>query len=263
MNGFWHEPMINALAAGLAVWLATAAGAAWVFVHRMLGERSRAVLIGAATGVMLAVIFELACSSRKMAHDSLVPLVIGFAAGSLILYAADTLLPHLHPGLRREEAEGVPSHWASSVLLVAAMVLHNIPEGLTVGVSFGAAGMQAGPMTTGDATTMSLAIGIHNMIEGMIVAIPLCQTGMAPFRAFLWGQGTGLVEPVAAVLGASLVTHVSATLPYALAFAGGAMLYVVLDELVPEIRRSAHCHKAILGAVAGFVLMIALSVALP
>lgn len=141
MNEFWHAPMINALTAGIAVWLATAAGAAWVFVHRMLGERSRAVLVGAATGVMLAVIFELACSSRKMAHDSLIPLLIGF--------------------------------------------------------------------------------------------------------------------------GAALITHVSTVLPYALAFAGGAMLYVVLDELVPEIRRSANCHKAILGAVAGFVLMIALSVVLP
>jgi ZIP family zinc transporter len=190
------------------------------------------------------------------------PAAIGFLAGGATLFAVDKVLPHLHLDFPIERAEGVPTDWKRSVLLVTAITLHNIPEGLAVGVAFGAVAMNAPGATLASAVALAIGIGLQNFPEGFAVAAPLRRDGMRPAKAFMYGQASALVEPVAGVLGALLVVSMSAILPYALAFAAGAMIFVVVEELIPESQLGAHADIATLSALSGFTVMMVLDVAL-
>jgi ZIP family zinc transporter len=177
-----------------------------------------------------------------------------------VLWSADRVLPHLHPGLPRREAEGLPSQWRRSSLLVLAITLHNIPEGLAVGIAFGAAALQLGGLES--ALVLTLGIGLQNFPEGTAVALPLRATGMSSGRAFWYGQLSGAVEPLAGVLGAAAVLVAQPILPYALAFAAGAMVFVVVEELIPAAQRAGNTDLATLATVVGFSVMMVLDVSL-
>ena len=245
----------------------TAVGAAGVFFFKSVNKRVLNTMLGFAAGVMIAASFwSLLAPAIEMAEEgplpAWLPAVIGFLVGGAFLWGVDRILPHLHIGFPTEQAEGLKTQWQRSVLLVLAITLHNFPEGLAVGVAFGA--MAAGLPAASLAGAMALAIGIglQNLPEGMAVSVPLRREGMSRFKAFLYGQASGMVEPVAGVLGAAAVLLIRPLLPYALAFAAGAMIYVVVEELIPEAQQEEDTHAATIGAMLGFALMMLLDVAL-
>lgn len=178
------------------------------------------------------------------------------------MWAVDQLLPHLHLGFPREEAEGIPTNWRRNVLLVLAITLHNMPEGLAVGVAFGALSVDSPSASLGTAIALTLGMGIQNLPEGAAVSLPLRREGLSRRKSFWYGQMSGAVEPVAGVLGAVAVVLIKPILPYALVFAAGAMIYVVVEELIPESQLEKNTHVATLGSMIGFALMMALEVAL-
>lgn len=259
--------VMQALVATIFTWGVTALGAAGVFFFQTVERRVLDAMLGFTAGVMLAASFwSLLAPAIAMAELNgdigWVPAVIGFLLGGVTLFAVDKVLPHLHLDFPVEQTEGVPTSWKRSVLLVTAITLHNIPEGLAVGVAFGAVAMNAPGATLASAVALAIGIGLQNFPEGFAVSAPLRRDGMAPSKAFLYGQASALVEPVAAVLGALLVVSISAVLPYALAFAAGAMIFVVVEELIPESQLGAHADIATLSALGGFALMMVLDVAL-
>jgi ZIP family zinc transporter len=191
-----------------------------------------------------------------------VPAAVGFLLGGGFLWVIDRILPHLHLGFPMEEAEGIKTSWQRSILLVLAITMHNIPEGLAVGVAFGAVGAGLPSATLAGAVALALGIGLQNFPEGAAVAIPLRREKMSRFRAFWYGQLSGMVEPVAGVLGAAAVLLVEPLLPYALSFAAGAMIYVVVEELIPESQLDKKTDVATFGAMMGFAIMMMLDVAL-
>lgn len=265
MNGF--SPVLQALLATLFTWLMTAVGAAGVFFFRSVNRRALNVMLGFAAGVMIAASFwSLLAPAIAMAEGgplpAWLPAVVGFLAGGAFLWAVDRVLPHLHIGLRTEQAEGVKTHWRRSVLLVLAITLHNFPEGLAVGVAFGALAAGLPSASLAGAVALAIGIGLQNLPEGMAVSVPLRREGMGRFKAFLYGQASGMVEPIAGVLGAGAVLLMRPLLPYALAFAAGAMIYVVVEELIPEAQQEEDTHAATIGAMLGFALMMLLDVAL-
>lgn len=269
MIAFFQQfsPIIQALIATLFTWGVTALGAAFVFINKTVNRKLMVTMLGFAAGVMIAAsFFSLLLPAIDMAEASGVPgwlpAVVGFLAGGLFLWIIDKILPHLHQGFRTDQAEGVKTHWQRSVLLVMAITLHNIPEGLAVGVAFGAvaAGIPSASLT--GAIALALGIGLQNFPEGMAVSMPLRGEGLSRWRAFLMGQASGIVEPIAGVLGALAVLLVRPLLPYALSFAAGAMIYVVIEELIPESQRDTNTDIATLGAMGGFALMTFLDVAL-
>lgn len=261
------SPVIQALFATIFTWAVTALGAAFVFVNKTLSRKLLDAMLGFAAGVMIAAsFFSLLLPAIDMAEaagiPSWLPAVVGFLAGGAFLFAVDKLLPHLHPGLSTDQSEGIKTHWQRSVLLVLAITLHNIPEGLAVGVAFGAVGAGVPSASLTSAIALALGIGLQNFPEGMAVAMPLRGEGISRRKAFMLGQASGLVEPVAAVLGALAVLSMQSILPYALGFAAGAMIYVVVEELIPESQRGESTDIATLGAMVGFALMMFLDVAL-
>ncbi|NBC15991.1 MAG: ZIP family metal transporter [Bacteroidetes bacterium] len=264
------SPLLQALLAGLFTWSVTALGAAVVFVTRTMSRRLLDSMLGFAAGVMIAAsFFSLLLPAIEITEvqgkTAWVPAVFGFLLGGLVLRLADAVLPHLHPGFPKEEAEGVATSWRRSTLLVLAITLHNIPEGLAVGVTFGAvaAGIEAGTgATLGAAIALAIGIGLQNFPEGIAVALPLRGEGVSRLKSFWYGQLSGIVEPVAAVLGAVAVLTVRPMLPYALAFAAGAMIYVVVEELIPESHLHGHEDLATSSALGGFAVMMLLDVAL-
>jgi ZIP family zinc transporter len=187
---------------------------------------------------------------------------VGFLLGGAFLWAVDKSLPHLHSGFPDEAAEGVKTSWERSVLLVLAITMHNVPEGLAVGVAFGAAAAGMPAATVGAAIALAVGIGIQNFPEGAAVSVPLRREGMSRFRAFFYGQSSGMVEPIAGVIGAAAVLLIRPLLPYALAFAAGAMIYVVVEELIPEAQLKSISDVATIGAMLGFATMMTLDVAL-
>jgi ZIP family zinc transporter len=191
-----------------------------------------------------------------------IPAAAGFLLGGAFLFAIDKILPHLHLGMKRSEAEGISTTWQRSVLLVLAITLHNFPEGLAVGVAFGALAAGLPSATIAGAVALALGIGIQNFPEGTSVSVPLRREGLSRFRSFFWGQLSGVVEPIAGVLGALAVIVVKPLLPYALAFAAGAMIYVVVEELIPESQQQSNTDVATIGAMLGFTVMMTLDVAL-
>ena len=191
-----------------------------------------------------------------------VPPLIGFVAGAASMRVVDAVLPHLHLFAPIEAAEGVPSTFRRTALLVLAITLHNIPEGLAIGVAFGAVGAGYETATLGAAIALAIGIGLQNLPEGTAVSVPLRREGFSRARAFYYGQMTAWVEPVAAVIGAVAVITMRPILPYALAFAAGAMIFVVVEEVIPESHAGGHPDIATSGAVVGFAVMMVLDVAL-
>jgi len=266
LSGF--HPIIQALIATTFTWFVTALGAAMVFPVKQMSRRTLDAMLGFAAGVMIAASYwSLLAPAIEMSEDlsvpNWVPAVVGFLLGAVFLRGVDRILPHLHPGLDgHDHTEGVKTSWHRTTLLVLAITLHNIPEGLAVGVAFGAVAAGLPSATIAGAVALAIGIGIQNFPEGTAVSVPLRREGHSRFKSFWYGQLSGVVEPIAGVAGAALVIIAKPILPYALAFAAGAMIFVVIEELVPESQTSGHSHAATMGAMLGFAVMMTLDVAL-
>ena len=261
-------PIIQALLATLFTWAVTALGASAVFFFRSFNKRLMIGMQGFAAGVMIAASYwSLLAPSVRLSKETNQPYVwlpaaVGFLGGGLFVWLVNQLLPHMHPGLKEEKQEGLPSSLRRSILLVLAITLHNIPEGLAVGVSFGAAAGNFQGATFGAAVALALGIGLQNFPEGTSVALPLRKEGYSRGKSFWYGQLSGAVEPLAGVLGAWLVSSIRPLLPYGLAFAAGAMIYVVVEELIPGSEMEEDKNLVTLGAMLGFTIMMVLDVAL-
>jgi len=261
------NPVVQALVATLFTWFMTALGAAVVFFFKNINRKMLDSMLGFAAGVMIAASYwSLLAPAIEMAEGSGVPAWVpatsGFLLGGAFLWVIDKLLPHLHPGFPRDEAEGISTSWRRSVLLVLAITIHNIPEGLAVGVAFGALAADLPSASLGGAVALAIGIGIQNFPEGSAVSVPLRREGVSMFKSFQYGQLSGVVEPIAGVLGALAVIVMQPMLPYALSFAAGAMIYVVVEELIPESQLEKHTDVATVGAMLGFAVMMTLDVAL-
>lgn len=264
------NPVLQATLAGLFTWTVTALGSGLVFFTSTMRRKLLDVMLGFAAGVMIAASFwSLLVPAIEMSEAQgvapWIPAAVGFLLGGIGLRVADATLPHLHLGAGREEAEGVPTSWRRATLLVLAITLHNIPEGLAVGVAFAAAATEmsvANGATLAGAVALALGIGMQNFPEGAAVSMPLRGEGVSRRKSFWYGQLSGFVEPVSAALGAAAVLAVRPILPYALAFAAGAMIYVVVEELIPESHRHGFEDAATMGAMGGFTVMMVLDVAL-
>jgi len=260
------HPVTQALFATLFTWGVTAAGAALVFFVKAVNKKLMDSMLGFAAGVMIAASFwSLLAPGIEMAkalgHTPWLTATIGFLGGGVFMRLTDRLLPHLHPGL--SQSEGIKTSWQRSTLLVLAITLHNIPEGLAVGVAFGAVAAGLPSATIGGAIALAIGIGIQNFPEGAAVSLPLRREGMGRGKAFLMGQASGVVEPIAGVLGAFFVLSMQNVLPYALCFAAGAMIFVVVEELIPEsMRNPENIDTVTMATMIGFAVMMILDVAL-
>ena len=258
---------MNNLALGIMIpFLGTAAGAACVFFMKgQIRPLVQKMLLGFASGVMVAAsVWSLLMPSMDMAADmgkfAFVPAAVGFLLGIAFLLAMDHLVPHLHMGC--EEPEGLKSSWKKTTMLVLAVTLHNIPEGMAVGVVFAGMLQGEGLITLTGAFALSLGIAIQNFPEGAIISLPLKSEGFGSGKAFLYGAASGIVEPIGAALTVLLAAYITPVLPYLLSFAAGAMIYVVGEELIPESAEGEHSNIGTIGFAAGFVLMMILDVAL-
>jgi ZIP family zinc transporter len=260
-------PVIQALMGTLFTWLVTALGSGLVFLFTNMQQKVLDAMLGFAAGVMIAASYWSLLApaiemSEGMGGIPWIPAAIGFLLGGAFLRLVDQILPHLHLGFPDEAAEGPKTSWHRSVLLVLAITIHNIPEGLAVGVAFGALAAGLPSASLGGAMALALGIGIQNFPEGASVSVPLRREGMSLGRAFWYGQLSGMVEPISGLVGALAVILVRPVLPYALAFAAGAMIFVVIEELVPESQLEGNADLATLGAMVGFAVMMTLDVAL-
>jgi len=261
------NPILLALYATLFTWGMTAAGSAMVFFFRTINQKVLNAMLGFASGVMIAASFwSLLAPAIDMTEAAggikWLPPVIGFLAGGAFLYIIDKILPHLHLGLEADQAEGIKTQWQRSVLLVLAITLHNFPEGLAVGVAFGALSCSSEVGVLAGAVALAFGIGLQNFPEGAAVSIPLRREKISRLKAFNMGQLSGVVEPFAGVLGAYLVYLMRPILPYALSFAAGAMIFVVAEELIPESQRGDETDLSTVGAMLGFAVMMLMDVAL-
>lgn len=265
---FVISPIFQALLATGFTWGVTALGASMVFFFKSINRKVLDSMLGFAAGVMIAASFwsllapAIALAEESGVRPTWMPAVIGFLLGGLFLWTVDKILPHLHLGFPTSEAEGIKTNWQRSLLLVLAITLHNIPEGLAVGVAFGAAASGVPSASLAGALALAFGIGLQNFPEGAAVSVPLRREGLSRFRSFWYGQLSGLVEPFAGVIGAAAVLVMRPILPYALAFAAGAMIYVVIEELIPESQSTKENHFSTIGAMAGFAIMMLLDVAL-
>lgn len=244
----------------------TSLGAAAVFVFREINRTTMNGMLGFASGVMIAASFWslLAPSidlSEELGWIPWIPPVLGFLLGGGTLWCIDKTLPHLHPG-EGDQPEGIPTKWRRSFLLVFAITLHNIPEGLAVGVAFGAIGSGIESASIAAAASLALGIGIQNIPEGAAISLPLRREGLSRFKCFWYGQLSGFVEPISAIVGFLIVSYIRGILPFALAFAAGAMIYVVVEELIPTSKEDRHSDAGTIGAILGFAVMMTLDVAL-
>ena len=260
-------PVLGALYASLFTWILTAVGAALVFFVRGMNRALLDGMLGFTGGVMVAASFwSLLAPGIEMSEGEgfvkVIPVAVGFALGALFIFGLDKILPHLHINFKEDEKEGVKTPWHRTTLLVLAIALHNIPEGLAVGVLFGGVAAGIPEATIGGAVTLALGIGIQNFPEGLAVSMPLRRHGVSKFKSFWYGQMSAIVEPIAAVVGALAVTFFQPILPYALAFAAGAMIFVVVEEVIPETQRDKYTDIATLGFIGGFILMMTLDVGL-
>lgn len=265
-------PPLQALLAGLGTLLLTAAGAALVIVGGLGRGALLDAMLGFASGVMLAAsywsLLEPAIAvAGAQGQPPWLPPTVGFLAGAAFLAVADRVLPHLHPTLPATGAEGPRTRWSTTTLLILAITLHNIPEGLAIGVAFGAAAAPGavaipGAPSFGAAVALAVGIALQNVPEGASVALPLHAAGAGKWRSFLAGTASAAVEPLTAVAGAAAVEVVFGMLPYALGFAAGAMIYVVIEELIPSAHQGGRADLATVAAVGGFTVMMVLDVAL-
>ena len=259
------NPVLAALYATLFTWFLTALGASFVFFFKNMNRVVLDGMLGFTGGVMIAASFWSLLSpaiemSKGEGFVKVIPAAVGFALGALFIFGLDKLLPHLH--INFKETEGVKSPWQRTTLLVLAITLHNIPEGLAVGVLFGGVAAGIPEASIAGAVTLAIGIGIQNFPEGIAVSMPLRRMGMSRWKSFMYGQSSALVEPVAGVLGAVAVLFFIPILPYALAFAAGAMIFVVVEEVIPETQQDKNTDIAALGLIAGFIVMMTLDVAL-
>jgi ZIP family zinc transporter len=261
------NPILLALFAALFTWGLTAMGASMVFFFKNINQKALNSMLGFAAGVMIAASFWSLLApaiemTEAMGGIPWVPALVGFLLGGAFLLIIDSILPHLHLGRKRSEAEGIKTSWKRSVLLVLAITLHNIPEGLAVGVAFGALSSNPDAGALAGAVALAVGIGLQNFPEGAAVSVPLRREGFSRLKAFNYGQLSGIVEPIAAVLGAYLVLLMQPLLPYALSFAAGAMIFVVVEELIPESQNGHQTDYSTVGAMLGFATMMLLDVAL-
>lgn len=269
MNFAGFNPTLQAFLGTLFTWFITALGAGMVFFFKTINRRILDGMLGFAAGVMIAASYwSLLAPAIAMSEASGEPPwrapLIGFLAGGAFLWVADKLMPHLHafPRGGDSQPEGLHTRLRRTSLLVLAVTLHNIPEGLAVGVAFGAIAADIPGASLGGAVALAIGIGIQNFPEGAAVSVPLRREGLSRMRAFLYGQASGIVEPIAGVIGALAVLFIQPLLPYALAFAAGAMIYVVVEEIIPEAQQSHDSDMATIGAMLGFAVMMTLDVAL-
>ena len=261
------HPVFQAFLATCFTWFLTALGAAGVFFTRTVNKKILDPMLGFAGGVMIAASYwSLLAPALEMAEQqgqiAWVPAAVGFLLGGICLRLVDRILPHLHLYAPMEEAEGISTTWRRTTLLILAITLHNIPEGLAVGVAFGAVAAGIPAATLPAAIALALGIGIQNFPEGMAVAMPLRREGVSRLKSFCYGQLSAVVEPIAGVVGAAAVIIARPILPYALAFAAGAMIFVVVEEVVPESQASGNADSATIGLMVGFTVMMILDVAL-
>jgi ZIP family zinc transporter len=261
------NPIIQALLGTCFTWFVTALGASAVFFFKTVERKMLDGMLGFAAGVMTAASFWSLLApaidlSEEMGLTPWVPPLIGFLLGGVSLRLVDKVLPHLHVGLPVTEAEGIKTSWRKSILLVLAITLHNFPEGLAVGVAFGAVAAGIPSASLAGAVALAIGIGLQNFPEGVAVSVPLRREGLSRFKSFWYGQLSGAVEPIGGVLGAVAVIAMRPILPYALAYAAGAMIFVVVEDAVPESQLSGNTDIATLGAMLGFAVMMTLDVAL-
>ncbi|MBH1939507.1 ZIP family metal transporter [Mobilitalea sibirica] len=262
------NPVVQALLATLFTWFVTAVGSSCVFLFKSINRKVLNGMLGFAAGVMIAASFwSLLAPAISMAEEAgmiaWLPAVIGFLSGGAFLWLVDVLMPHVHFMPQNAEPEGVKTGLKRSVLLVLAITLHNIPEGLAIGVAFGAVAADLPAASLAGAVALALGIGLQNFPEGAAVSVPLRREGLSRIKSFAYGQASGIVEPIAGVLGAVAVITMRPILPYALSFAAGAMIYVVVEELIPEAQQEkSHSNAGTIGAMLGFSVMMLLDVAL-
>lgn len=261
-----YHPVFYALIATIFTWGVTALGAAGVFLFRKVNQKLLDGMLGFAAGVMIAASFWSLLSPAIELSDQLgmirwLPPVIGFLLGGAFLWIVDKIVPHLHVGEPATAAEGLKTGWHKTFLLFLAITLHNFPEGLAIGVAFGAASLGLPGATFTAAIALTIGIGIQNFPEGFAVSIPFRREGLSRRKSFMFGQASALVEPIAAIIGAGAVLLLRPLLPYALAFAAGAMIYVSVEEIIPESQRHS-TDVATIGAMLGFAIMMTLDVGL-
>jgi ZIP family zinc transporter len=280
---FWfvnQNPIFQALLAGVFTWLVTAIGSGLVFFFNSSNRKLLDISLGFTGGVMIAASFwsllspsiEYVEMQKEMGltkMPSWLAPTIGFFFGALFLFALDKIIPHLHMFDKKNHAEGFNTKWQKTILLVLAIAMHNIPEGLAVGVAFGAIvspeilnNLNGDIFTLGSAVALAIGIGIQNFPEGFAVSMPLRRQGISKFKSWQWGQLSAIVEPIFAVIGAAIVMQVLPILPYALAFAAGAMIFIVVEEVIPESQKGGNTDLATMGLIAGFIVMMALDVGL-
>ena len=262
------DPVTQAFFATLFTWGVTAAGASLVFFTNAMNRKLLDSMLGFAAGVMIAASFWSLLSpgiemAEQLGNIPWLTAAIGFLSGGIFMRLTDKFLPHLHPGLSIDKSEGVKTSWQRSTLLVLAITMHNIPEGLAIGVAFGAVAADLPSATIGGAVALAIGIGIQNFPEGTAVSVPLHREGMSKTKSFFMGQASGIVEPIAGVLGALFVLKMQNLLPYALCFAAGAMIFVVVEELIPESQRDyKNIDFVTMATMVGFTVMMILDVAL-
>ena len=257
----------QAFLATVFTWLMTAAGASVVFFFKKINRKVLDGMLGFAAGIMIAASFwSLLAPAIEMTKGTNTPIwlpaSVGFLFGGIFFRIIDRLLPHLHLGLPISKAEGIKTKWHRSTLLILAITLHNIPEGLAVGVAFGALAVGVPSATFTGAIILAFGIGIQNFPEGLAVSVPLRREGLTRFKSFWYGQLSGLVEVFAGVLGAFAVVSITNILPYALSFAAGAMIFVVIEELIPESQQDGNTDISTMGAMIGFTIMMILDISL-
>ena len=261
------DPVLAAFYATLFTWGLTAAGAALVFFFKGMNRALFDGMLGFTGGVMVAASFwSLLAPGIEMSPGEgfvkVIPAVVGFGLGALFLFGLDKILPHLHVNFKESEKEGVKTPWHKTTLLVLAITLHNIPEGLAVGVLFGGVAAGFDGATIGGAVALAIGIGLQNFPEGFAVSMPIRRQGASKWKSFMFGQSSAIVEPIAAVIGAWAVMTFQPILPYALSFAAGAMIFVVVEEVIPETQRDKYTDIATLGFIGGFIIMMTLDVGL-
>jgi len=261
------NPILAAFYATLFTWGLTALGASLVFLFKGMNRAVFDGMLGFTGGVMVAASFwSLLAPGIEMSpgegFTKVIPAVVGFGLGAFFLFGLDKILPHLHVNFKESEKEGVKTPWHKTTLLVLAITLHNIPEGLAVGVLFGGVAAGFDGATIGGAVALAIGIGLQNFPEGFAVSMPIRRQGVSKMKSFMYGQSSALVEPIAAVIGAWAVMTFQPILPYALAFAAGAMIFVVVEEVIPETQRDKYTDIATLGFIGGFIIMMTLDVGL-
>lgn len=261
------DPIVQSLIGTAFTWGVTALGAAGVFLSKEINRKVLDGMLGFAAGVMIAASYWslLAPSieiSETLGLPPFIPPAVGFLLGGLVLWVIDRILPHLHKGLPMNAAEGIKTSWQRSVLLILAITIHNIPEGMAIGVAFGAAAAGIPGADVAGGIALALGIGLQNFPEGLAISAPLRREGMGKGKSWWYGQLSAIVEPIGAVLGAAAVLSMRQLLPYALAFAAGAMIFVVIEELIPEAQQGRNTDIPTAGAMLGFTVMMILDVAL-